>query len=83
MEKTYIDKLALIEIKNRKILSISSKDKDTWYIHSGKRKAGESDEQALTSEILEELYVHIIPATIIHYGTFEAQVHGKPEGTNA
>ncbi len=81
MEKTYIDKLAFIEIKDRKILETCSYGKDKWYIPGGKREQGESDQQALIREVKEELAVDIIPETITHYGTFEAQAHGKPEGT--
>jgi len=81
MEKTYIDKLAFIELRDRKVLETKSKGKETWYIPGGKRDAGESDEQALVREIKEELNVDIDPATIVHYGTFEAQAHGKSEGT--
>ena len=81
MEPTYIDKLALIEIRDRKILETKSRGKDTWYIPGGKRESGEGDAEALIREIKEELGVAIDPATIVHYGTFEAQAHGKPEGT--
>ncbi len=81
MEKSYIDKLAFIELRDRKILETKSYGKDAWYIPGGKRDAGESDEQALVREVKEELSVEIDPTTIIHYGTFEAQAHGKPEGT--
>lgn len=81
MEKTYIDKLAFIELRDRKVLETKSRGKDTWYIPGGKRDAGESDSQALIREVKEELGVDIDPATIEHYGTFEAQAHGKPEGT--
>ncbi len=81
MEKTYIDKLAFIELKDRKVLETKSRGKDTWYIPGGKRDEGESDEQALIREVKEELNVEIDPTTIVHYGTFEAQAHGKPEGT--
>lgn len=81
MEKTYIDKLAFIELRDRKVLETKSRGKDTWYIPGGKRDEGESDEQALIREVKEELNVDIDPATIVHYGTFEAQAHGKPEGT--
>lgn len=80
MENTYIDKLAFIEIRNRKILETQSYGKDKWYIPGGKREMGESDEEALIREVKEELLVDIIPATIKRYGTFEAQAHGKPEG---
>lgn len=37
--------------------------------------------EALMREVKEELTVSIIPETIKNYGTFEAQAHGKPEGT--
>lgn len=78
---TYIDKLAFIYIKNKKVLVTLSKGKNTWYIPGGKREAGESDEQALTREVKEELTINLIPNTIKKYGIFEAPAHGKSEGT--
>ncbi|MDB5264707.1 MAG: mismatch repair protein MutT [Parcubacteria group bacterium] len=81
MEKTYIDKLAFIELRDRKVLETKSLGKDTWYIPGGKRDGQETDEQALIREVKEELDVDIDPSTIVLYGIFEAQAHGKPEGT--
>jgi 8-oxo-dGTP pyrophosphatase MutT (NUDIX family) len=81
MTKNYIDKLAFIDIKNEKVLVTLSKGKDTWYIPGGKREEGETDVQALIREVKEELSVNLITQTIEYYGTFEAQAHGKPEGT--
>lgn len=80
-ESTFIDKLAFIYIKDRQILMTLSKGKDTYYIPGGKREGNESDEEALIREVKEELAVDILPETISHYGTFEAQAHGKPAGT--
>ena len=80
MENNFIDKLAFIEIKNRKVLETKSFGKDKWYIPGGKRIEGESDEKALVREMKEELSVDVIPETIKHFGTFEAQAHGKSEG---
>jgi len=81
MSQAYIDKLAYIYLKDHKVLETRSHGKDTWYIPGGKRESGESDIQALMREVREELSVTLKPNTIKHYGTFEAQAHGKPEGT--
>jgi len=78
--ENFIDKLAFIEIQNRKILETQSVGKDKWYIPGGKRDPGETDQQALIREIKEELDVDLIPETIKPYGIFEAQAHGKVEG---
>ncbi len=76
-----IDKLGFILIKDKKILLCRSKGKDVYYIPGGKRKEGETDEQALVREIKEELNVDLVVETLKHFGTFKAQAHGKPEGT--
>ncbi len=81
MNKNFIDKLAFIFIKNKKILVTLSKGKDAWYIPGGKREPGESDHEALIREVKEELTIDLKKDSIRYYGTFEAQAHGKPEGT--
>jgi len=81
MTETFIDKVALIYIKKKKLLGTRSHDKDTWYIPGGKREKNESDEQTLIREIKEELSVQIERNTLKHIGTYEAQAHGKPQGT--
>ena len=75
-----IDKLAWIYIKDKQFLSTRSKGKDTYYIPGGKREVGESDEQALTREIKEELTIDLTPESITYLGTFRDQAHGMPEG---
>ncbi|MCC9137961.1 NUDIX domain-containing protein [Pontibacter silvestris] len=75
-----IDKLAWIEIRDKKILSTRSKGKDTYYIPGGKREAGESDHQALIREIQEELSVTLAPETLEYLATFQAQAHGHAPG---
>src|SRR6266404_3043813 len=87
MNKTYIDKPALVEIKNGKILvARSKKNPDTFYMPGGKpeRKEDgttETDQEALIREIREELNIELKPETIKPFGSFEAQAHGRPEGT--
>jgi ADP-ribose pyrophosphatase YjhB (NUDIX family) len=75
-----IDKLAWIEIADNSILLTKSYGKDKYYIPGGKREIGETDEQALTREIHEELSVTIDKSTLKFIGVFEAQAHGQPEG---
>ncbi|MEL6483562.1 MAG: NUDIX domain-containing protein [Bacteroidota bacterium] len=75
-----VDKIAFIETKNGKVLSTKSKGKAKYYIPGGKRELGETDEQTLVREILEELDVTIDRATIEYVGTFKAQSDGAKEG---
>jgi len=81
MNKTIIDKLAFIHIKDHQVLVTLSKGKDTWYIPGGKRELDETDVQALTREVKEELNVDLIPGSLTHFGTYQAPAHGKAEGT--
>jgi 8-oxo-dGTP diphosphatase len=75
-----IDKIAWIELKDKKLLSTRSKGKDVFYIPGGKREFQETDEQTLIREIKEELNVELIPASIAYVGTFQAQAHGHASG---
>ncbi|WP_435262048.1 NUDIX hydrolase [Tenacibaculum sp. nBUS_03] len=75
-----IDKIAFIEIKNGQILSTRSRGKTKYYIPGGKRELGETDEQTLVREILEELDVQIKNETVKYVGTFKAQSDGAKEG---
>ena len=75
-----IDKIALIHLRDGKILSSRSKGKDAYYIPGGKREGGETDEDTLIREIREELSVDIVRGSIRPYGVFSAQAHGHAEG---
>lgn len=74
-----IDKVALIYVKDGKILSSRSKGKDKYYLPGGKRENDETDLETLTREIKEELSVDIIKESVKPYGIFTAQAHGKEE----
>jgi 8-oxo-dGTP pyrophosphatase MutT (NUDIX family) len=76
-----IDKLAWVYLKEGKILCTRSKGKDMFYMPGGKREKGETDAQALARELKEELTIELIPNSMKRVGIFEAQAHGKPEGT--
>lgn len=76
----YIDKLGYILISDKKVLAVRSRGSDAWLTPGGKRDAGESDEEALTREVKEELSVDLIPDTIKYIKSFTAQAYGKAEG---
>jgi len=75
-----IDKIALIELRDGKVLSTRSRGKNVYYFPGGKRDGEESDEETLIREIKEELDVDVKPESIKYYGKFEAQAHGKEDG---
>lgn len=75
-----IDKVALVFVRNKKLLSVKPKGKNVLYMPGGKREKGETDEQTLVREIKEELSVDIVPGTMKFYGTFEAEAHGQEKG---
>lgn len=76
-----IDKVAFLYLKDGKILSTRSKGKDKYYIPGGKREGQETDVETLVREVKEELSVDIVESSAGFYGAFEAQAHGKDEGT--
>eukprot|EP00967_Tisochrysis_lutea_P070707 scaffold93433_cov32-Tisochrysis_lutea.AAC.1 len=78
---SFIDKLALILVRDRRQLVARTKGKTAFFTPGGKREAGETDEQALVRECKEELSIDLLTHTIQPYGVFEAQAFGKPEGT--
>lgn len=75
-----IDKLAWIEIREGKLLSTRSKGRTRYYIPGGKREAGESDFEALSREIQEELTVRLVESSMTFTGIFQAQADSHPEG---
>ncbi|WP_283133477.1 DUF4288 domain-containing protein [Rhizohabitans arisaemae] len=76
-----IDKVAWIHLRDGRILSTRSRGRDACYLPGGKREPGESDIDTLVREIGEELGVAVVPAGATHLGTFRAQAHGHPDGT--
>ena len=76
-----IDKIAWIEIQDKKILSTRTFGKDKYYIPGGKRELNETDAQALVREIKEELSVDLDQNNLEFIGVFEAHAHGHDAST--
>lgn len=79
MENKIIDKVALISISDKKVLTALSKLKSKLYLPGGKREPNESDTECLKREIMEELNVEIKEDSIRYFDTFEAPADGKDE----
>lgn len=75
-----IDTVAWVRVENGRILCARPRGKDVFYIPGGKREGRETDLQTLLREVEEELTVAILPATVSHMGTYEAQAHDHPDG---
>ncbi|WP_019926270.1 NUDIX domain-containing protein [Nocardia sp. BMG111209] len=73
-----IDTVAWVLIEEGRILCARPRGKDVFYIPGGKREPGESDLQTLLREIDEELTVALLPGTVAHVGTYDADVPGEP-----
>src|SRR5258708_5431015 len=72
---TMIDKNTWVPIKDRKVLFALSHGQELFYCVGGKREPGESDEEALLREVLEEVAVNLDPSTIRHVKTFIGPSH--------
>jgi 8-oxo-dGTP diphosphatase len=75
-----IDTVAWVRVENGRILCARSRGKELFYIPGGKREPGESDLETLLREVAEELSVAIVPESVSHVGTYEAQAHGEADG---
>jgi 8-oxo-dGTP pyrophosphatase MutT (NUDIX family) len=71
-----IDTVAWVRVENGLILCARPRGKGVFYIPGGKREGAESDLHTLLREISEELAVTLIPETVRHAGTYEAEQPG-------
>jgi len=74
-----INKVALVFIKDKKILMGKNKFKDAFYFIGGSVEEGESGTQALAREVKEELDVELDESSIEFLEKFEAEAHGKKD----
>jgi 8-oxo-dGTP pyrophosphatase MutT (NUDIX family) len=81
--------VAWVRLEDGRILCARPRGKDIFYIPGGKREGAETDLQTLHREVAEELAVVLLPGTVRHVGTYEAErvrmscYTGEYEGTLA
>lgn len=77
-EKKLIRKAALLLFKDDKVLlARSKKNAEVFYMLGGKFEPGESDEECLRREVMEEIGCEIVPGSLEFLHEFEAVPHGK------
>ena len=67
-----IDTVAWVRLEDGRILCARPRGRDVFYIPGGKREGAETDLQTLRREITEELTVVLVPETVRHVGTYQA-----------
>lgn len=75
-----IDRLALVYIKDGKVLCARTADREFFYLPGGERRGDESDTKALIREVKEELDVDLVPESIKKYQIFEGQADAREKG---
>jgi 8-oxo-dGTP diphosphatase len=73
---TTLDVLAWVCVRERRLLVVRTRGRDAWYLPGGKREAGESDAQALSREVREELGVLLDQASLLPCCVVEDVSHG-------
>lgn len=76
----WIDALAWIYVRDRRVLGVRTRGRDAFYLPGGKREPGESDWEAIAREVQEELNVALDPLTFSFFGKFDAPAHGHGVG---
>jgi uncharacterized protein (TIGR00730 family) len=81
MAANYVDVLAWVCVREGRMLATRTRGKSVFYAPGGKRLAGESDAQALSREIAEELGITLHAETMALVDVVQAPAHGQPAGT--
>ncbi len=77
-----IDKVALLLVRDRKVLfARSKKEQLLFYTVGGKREPGESDHEALSREVREEIGAELVPGSVRFYRVFEGRSEVVPADT--
>ncbi|WP_017613165.1 NUDIX hydrolase [Nocardiopsis salina] len=76
-----IDALAWVHVRDGRLLCVRSRERDLLYVPGGKREPGESDEEAVSREALEEVGVHLLSGTFRLVTVVDEIAHAQAPGT--
>jgi len=71
---------AIALIRDRRVLMVTARGRDVWFMPGGKIDAGESEADAAAREAWEEVAVRLDPAELTALFTVVIQAHGEPAG---
>jgi 8-oxo-dGTP pyrophosphatase MutT (NUDIX family) len=71
---------ALALVRERRVLMVTARARDVYYMPGGKIDPGETSADAVVREAFEEVSVHLDAATVHPLFTVTVQAHGEPEG---
>lgn len=71
---------AIALIRDRRVLMVTARGRDVWYMPGGKIDPGESGAEAAAREAFEEVTLRLDPAGLSELFTVVTQAHGEPDG---
>ncbi|WP_240694598.1 NUDIX domain-containing protein [Cryobacterium sp. SO1] len=71
---------AVALIRDRRVLMVTARGRDVWFMPGGKIDSGESEADAAAREAWEEVTLRLDPAALEPLFTVLIQAHGEPEG---
>ncbi|MBC9937129.1 MULTISPECIES: NUDIX domain-containing protein [unclassified Leucobacter] len=71
---------AIALIRDRRVLMVTARGRDVWYMPGGKIDPGESGAEAAAREAFEEVALRLDPAQLDELFTVVTQAHGEPDG---
>lgn len=71
---------AVALIRDRRMLMVTARGRDVWYMPGGKIDHGETEADAAVREAWEEIAVRLDPGELVKLFTVRIQAHGEPEG---
>lgn len=71
---------AIALVRDRKVLMVTARDREVYYMPGGKIDAGETPAEAAAREAREEVALELDPAALDELFEVVTQAHGEPDG---
>jgi 8-oxo-dGTP pyrophosphatase MutT (NUDIX family) len=71
---------AIALVRDRRVLMVTARDREVYYMPGGKIDAGESAAEAAAREAREEVALDLDPAALDELFEVVVQAHGEPDG---